>query len=234
MKKVAPDKGGFTLIELLVVISIIALLIGLLLPALGRARKSAQQIKSAAQVRSIMQANIGFSADNGELFPFPRNLDGNDLTQPGNVAGNKDRTGNVWSVLVFQKLIGTDTLVDPAEADGRIRIYKGYQHKFTDLPGVPTRVEDPAGAVYDPTLKGTVLDHDTDGSIAPISSNDVAFSMEIGHNSYAHIALGGSRVNLWNMVEARPNRPMVGNRGPVYTDDAPAEEIGRASCRERV
>lgn len=60
---------GFTLVELLVVIGIIALLISMLLPALGRARNAARTLSCASHVRQIGTAMHLFATDNRDRFP---------------------------------------------------------------------------------------------------------------------------------------------------------------------
>ncbi|MEL7471752.1 MAG: prepilin-type N-terminal cleavage/methylation domain-containing protein [Planctomycetota bacterium] len=63
-------RDGFTLIELLVVIAIIALLIGILLPALGRARDAAQVAKCLSNTRQMSLAMTYYANENRDWYPL--------------------------------------------------------------------------------------------------------------------------------------------------------------------
>jgi prepilin-type N-terminal cleavage/methylation domain-containing protein len=69
-------RAGFTLIEVLVVIGIIALLIGILTPTLGAARKSALLATEQADARSIGAAYASFATDN-KNYLLPAKVDSN-------------------------------------------------------------------------------------------------------------------------------------------------------------
>ncbi|CAE7863440.1 unnamed protein product [Symbiodinium necroappetens] len=83
------DRKAFTLIELLVVVAVIAILISILLPALGKARCAARAIQAANIQRQMAIGAASYGVENKQFFP---GVNTSGLTALGHIiAGNLDR-----------------------------------------------------------------------------------------------------------------------------------------------
>jgi prepilin-type N-terminal cleavage/methylation domain-containing protein/prepilin-type processing-associated H-X9-DG protein len=138
--------AGFTLVELLVVIGIIALLIGILLPALSKARRQAIDLKCEANLRQIGVAFTSYSADYKGLAPPPLAT----LTSP---SGQLYWQEALWGYLIPSRPLPSDATIIGSKhtwlTDTVFTCPRGLLDQLTgdylstgysmnqDLPGIP-------------------------------------------------------------------------------------------------
>jgi prepilin-type N-terminal cleavage/methylation domain-containing protein len=91
-------KHGFTLVELLVVISIIALLMAVILPALNKAREQAKRVVCSSDLKQIGIAMIAYTAET-DLMPFNG---GRDPTYSGTYRGPSSDSGETHPYVAYR------------------------------------------------------------------------------------------------------------------------------------
>jgi prepilin-type N-terminal cleavage/methylation domain-containing protein/prepilin-type processing-associated H-X9-DG protein len=127
-RTVRPDRsGGFTLIELLVVVAIIALLISILLPALGRAREQGKASVCKSNLHQLSLATRYYTQDNSDRLPYILGTPNNPQGTPTNAPFYQyHQIFNFWPYLKDLKIF----ICPSARDENSVKIYEAINNPW--------------------------------------------------------------------------------------------------------
>lgn len=215
--QLSPIRYGFTLVELLVVIGIISMLIGILLPALQRAREQANLVVCQSNLRQIGQAIGIYVVDNKGTLPYGYWPGDTPWIYPSNITGNNGNQAADWTTLIQNDLNGSISSAYNSGTQSSSQVLSRVRQVFMCPDAPPGPAYDPNNLVFqyichprlmpylgcfDPMATGYV--YLTPYKIAEIKrSSEVAYIMDG--------SLGMMSSGAWRVGAGAPGQPDGGD-----------------------
>jgi len=193
MTRPRDTRSAFTLIELLVVISIIALLIGILLPALGAARATARQTQCLSNIRQLTIAMVTYATDNRDQFAPSNGLLGSRWFEIGRIGYYLPEEFTVGGDDPDDSIGGT-ILICPSDVAGGTRCYAMNTYATSDGQSNPAKPNTTYGEYFDAAVQD---------SSSVLLFAEAWTNTPVGDQWYASETIGGKAGSDPNNVPGR-------------------------------
>lgn len=212
-------RAGLAMVDILAVLAVIALLLGILLPSLTRARATARQVVDMSNLRQMGVAlNIAAIDNRAGRVPLPSELDPDGRVIPN--AGPpelKDISRNWYASLVPILGGSAEVFISAVEPNPAISAATWDAVDAGDLP-------------WNPAFAATPDDRASPGGAAAPAIRGV------GSASFAHMPLVGRRAGFWRFARVAfpAQHAVMANRGPrfMHAPGMPADEAWVPLARE--